>query len=110
MKARERIVPRLMNQAEAAAYCRVSLPTFLNACPVPPVKIGTVSRFDRHRIDEWLDSLSRPTAPDWLAKMGLRTPVAQGDTEPASKRRRRAGIHLNRERSVPIPDTLRNVP
>ena len=67
--SRIQILPRMMTKAEAAAYCRVTVPTFAGACPVQPVMIGETERFDRRRLDEWLDRISGQgpmSTQDWL--------------------------------------------
>lgn len=66
-----------MNQQMAAAYCGVSVDTFVEACPVKPIAITsskTGKRYLRTRLDEWLLSLDNPSPPQrqgmgamWLA-------------------------------------------
>lgn len=62
MSARLRtpVEPRLLSKDEAASYCGLSVPTFVSACPVIPIKIRTRVLYDRRALDTWVDSL----APD----------------------------------------------
>lgn len=55
--------PAAMNQQLAAAYCGISVDTFVSACPVKPVVITSSNagkRYLRIRLDEWLISLDNP--------------------------------------------------
>jgi hypothetical protein len=69
------IVPRLLNQKQAAAYCGISVPIFVKHCPVVPIAIGAgkrLERYDLNALDNWIDSLSQEGASlpkDWLAKL-----------------------------------------
>jgi hypothetical protein len=55
---RHRVLPRMLRRADAAAYCGLSEPRFVEACPIPPVAImGRIPRYDRHALDQWLDGL-----------------------------------------------------
>ncbi len=52
--------PAAMNQQLAAAYCGISVDTFVKVCPVIPINITTSRagrRYLRARLDEWLLSL-----------------------------------------------------
>lgn len=56
---RQRVLPRMLRRADAAAYCGLSEPRFVEACPVPPIAImGRIPRYDRHALDQWLDGLA----------------------------------------------------
>ena len=58
--------PAAMNQQLAAAYCGISVDTFVATCPVIPVVITsarTGKRYLRTRLDEWLISLENPHPP-----------------------------------------------
>lgn len=63
--------PRMLTQAQAAAYCGICAEVFKKACPVIPIKmLNRIPRYDRHDLDRWLDSLSAFRAPldkemDW---------------------------------------------
>ncbi len=64
---------RMLTRQQAAAYCGVSVPTFMLVCPVSPVALGEGKRLERYDIrslDEWLDNLGkdRASSNDWLAK------------------------------------------
>lgn len=50
---------RMLSTDQAAQYCGLSRNTFLDRCPVQPVRItpGRVA-YDRVALDQWLDSLS----------------------------------------------------
>jgi hypothetical protein len=69
------ILRRLLNQKQAAAYCGISVPTFVKHCPVPAIALGTGKRLERYDIkalDNWIDNLSQDSASspkDWLAKL-----------------------------------------
>ena len=69
------ILRRLLNQKQAAAYCGISVPTFLTYCPVRPIAVGAgkrLERYDINALDNWIDSLSQDGASspkDWLAKL-----------------------------------------
>lgn len=63
--------PAAMTQKMAAAYCGLSVDTFVAACPVLPVVITsskTGRRYLRIRLDEWLMSLDNPRP---AKRMGL---------------------------------------
>jgi hypothetical protein len=69
------IVPRLMTRQQAAAYCGVSVPTFVGVCPIKAVALGSgkrLERFDRIFLDRWIDSLSSTQliGKDWLSELG----------------------------------------
>lgn len=64
--------PAAMTQQMAAAYCGLSVDTFVEACPVLPIVITrskTGKRYLRIRLDEWLMSLDNP-APAQRQGMG----------------------------------------
>jgi hypothetical protein len=55
--------PAAMNQQMAAAYCGISVETFVAVCRVIPVHItrsNAGKRYRRARLDEWLESLDSP--------------------------------------------------
>lgn len=56
---------RMLTDQEAADYCGFrSVKTFRAKARVPPVDYGNCVRFDRHRLDEWLDQLTQSGAHD----------------------------------------------
>jgi len=60
-----------MNQQMAAAYCGLSVDTFVEVCPVLPVLITRSragKRYLRRRLDEWLLSLDNASP---AARQGL---------------------------------------
>lgn len=67
------VTPRLLRRGEAAAYCALSVPTFLAVCPVVPVALGNGKRLERYDIrslDNWIDVLGSKDSSsrtDWLA-------------------------------------------
>jgi hypothetical protein len=69
------IAPRLLTRRQAAAYCGVSLPTFMGICPVRPIALGTskrLERYDLRALEQWIDTLSGDKAScgrDWLATL-----------------------------------------
>lgn len=75
MSARAAIQPRMLTKEQAAAYCGVSVPTFIDICPLPPVSLGPdarLNRWDVRALDEWLDKIAgtgspaaRPTSMEW---------------------------------------------
>jgi hypothetical protein len=70
------VVPRLLTRQQAAAYCGVSVPTFVGVCPIKAVALGRgkrLERFDRISLDRWIDSLTstqQPVSKDWLSELG----------------------------------------
>ena len=62
----------MLTQAQAADYCGVGIKAFKDICPIKATTMRDgLSRFDRFKLDEWLDSLSseKVTATDpneWL--------------------------------------------
>jgi predicted DNA-binding transcriptional regulator AlpA len=68
---------RLINLAEAAAYCGVSTPVYARLCPVRPISLGPgkrLERFDVRDLDAWIDGLkgdndNLTTADSLLAAM-----------------------------------------
>jgi hypothetical protein len=73
------VSPRLLTRAQAAAYCQVSDEVFIAKCPISPVKMGEsvrLHRWDRQKLDLWLDSLGAGspslhprTGQDWLDRL-----------------------------------------
>jgi hypothetical protein len=69
------IVPRLFTREQAAAYCGVSLPTFMGICPVRPIALGAgkrLERYDLRALEQWIDTFSGDKAScgrDWLAAL-----------------------------------------
>ena len=66
--------PRLLSREEAATYCGLSIPTFMSACPVIPIKIRTRVLYDRRAVDAWLDTLSAnqpqsSSREEWLRRL-----------------------------------------
>jgi hypothetical protein len=67
------ILPRLLTREQAAAYCGVSLPTFMGICPVLPIALGAskrLERYDLRALEQWIDTFSgdKPSSGrDWLA-------------------------------------------
>ena len=58
-RPRRETEPRMLTQAQAADYCGVGIKTFKDICPVRATAMRDgLSRFDRFKLDEWLDSLS----------------------------------------------------
>jgi hypothetical protein len=72
---RERMQPRLLTKAEAAAYCGLGVATFEAHCPVRPIAMGEskrLERFDRVALNRWIDRLTNGddvVSRDWLAEM-----------------------------------------
>jgi hypothetical protein len=70
------VVPRLLTRHQAAAYCGVSIHTFVGVCPIKAVALGNgkrLERFDRISLDRWIDSLTsthQPVGKDWLSELG----------------------------------------
>lgn len=66
----------MLRRVEAAAYCGLSEPRFVEACPVPPIAfMGRIPRYDRHALDEWLDGLAQDSelldlADEWARGRG----------------------------------------
>lgn len=55
---------RLLNITETAEYLGVSVTTLPRVCPVAPVKLGPghkLTRYDRVKLDAWIESLDQPT-------------------------------------------------
>ena len=61
---RASIQPRLLNRAEAAAYCGFSPAVFDRQCGIRPIDFGDkrLERFDRLDLDAWIERLKAPTA------------------------------------------------
>lgn len=52
--------PRLLTQAQAAAYCGLCAENFKKACPVQPIALlDRIPRYDRHALDVWIDGLTK---------------------------------------------------
>jgi hypothetical protein len=75
MKHGSMLGQRLLTRAQAAAYCGVSVGSFLTLCPVRPIALGDDKRLERYDIvalDEWIDGLKTNAAKcglDWLETM-----------------------------------------
>ena len=71
-RSRRETEPRMLTQTQAAEYCGIGIKTFKDICPVRATAMRDgLSRFDRFKLDEWLDSLSRDRAAttdpnEWL--------------------------------------------
>jgi hypothetical protein len=71
------IASRLLTRKQAAAYCGVSLRTFIGLCPVRPVALGPskrLERYDLRALDQWIDTLPGDKASygkDWLATLDV---------------------------------------
>ena len=66
--------PRMLTQSQAADYCGIGIKAFKSLCPVLPTQFRDgLSRYDRCRLDDWLDGLGSETAGlaavDWVAKL-----------------------------------------
>jgi hypothetical protein len=66
--------PRMLTQAQAAEYCGVGIKAFKSVCPISPTPLRDgLLRYDRYRLDRWLDSLepegAGPVAIDWVEKL-----------------------------------------
>ena len=63
----------MLTQAQAADYCGIGIKAFKAVCPITPTQLRDgLLRYDRYRLDRWLDSLSTDEAPiaiDWLKKL-----------------------------------------
>jgi hypothetical protein len=74
-RADNKIAPRMLTKAMAAAYCGVSPQTFSAICPVAPIAMGKgdrLWRYDIRQLDRWIDGLGGKqelSEPDWLAEM-----------------------------------------
>lgn len=54
------MTPRLLNQKTAAAYCGMSVPVFVRACPVDRRRVHPGPRglrYDTRELDKWIDAL-----------------------------------------------------
>jgi hypothetical protein len=74
---------RLLTKADAAEYCRISVPTFDRVCPVRPVELepgnARLLRYDVRDLDTWIDDMKTETngarssadisADDYLARL-----------------------------------------
>lgn len=73
---RAQIIPRLLNKADAAAYCGLSEPVFERKCDARPIDFGgpRLTRWDRNDLDAWIDQRKGGAAPlsadQWLARAG----------------------------------------
>lgn len=69
------IVPRLLTREQAAAYCGVSLPTFMGICPVRAIALGAskrLERYDLRSLEQWIDTFSgdkSSSGRDWLSTL-----------------------------------------
>jgi len=62
--------PRLLAVEEAAAYLSVSPNTLRSHVPVPPVRIGGCVRYDRTKLDAYLDGSTPNTDPaNWADEL-----------------------------------------
>ena len=58
---------RMLTKDEAASYCGFpSVARFESSARVRPVNYGNCVRYDRERLDEWLDSLSQSLPSDGM--------------------------------------------
>ena len=67
--------PRMLTQGQAAEYCGIGVKSFKTVCPVRPTALRDgLARYDRFKLDRWLDGLSGETpAPEpdvWLDRLG----------------------------------------
>jgi len=74
--------PRMLTQAQAADYCGMGIKAFKSLCPVVPTQFRDgLSRYDRCRLDDWLDGLGSEhaeiVAVDWVAKLGASSRVGK---------------------------------
>ena len=61
---RVHIVPRMLKAFQAAEYCGLCASNFKKVCPVEPVQfMDRIPRWDRHALDQWLDSLQEAKRP-----------------------------------------------
>jgi hypothetical protein len=56
--------PRLLDRSTAAAYCGVSVSTFLKHVPVNSVPIGSKRLWDRLALDRWIEGSPTPHTRD----------------------------------------------
>ena len=67
--------PRMLTQAQAANYCGIGVKAFKTICPVESTQLSNgLSRYDRYRLDTWLDSIAPNSAKtnaeiDWLERL-----------------------------------------
>jgi hypothetical protein len=66
--------PRMLTQAQAADYCGIGLKAFKSVCPIVPTLFRDgLARYDRCKLDNWLDGLgcenAEVVAVDWVAKL-----------------------------------------
>lgn len=71
---RRDLEPRMLTQAQAAAYCGIGVKAFKSTCPVSATQLRNgLMRFDRYKLDSWLDSLTpdgvTPAPIDWLNRL-----------------------------------------
>lgn len=64
----------MLTQAQAAQYCGMGVKAFKTTCPVAATTLRDgLNRFDRCKIDRWLDGLTpeaaAPVPKDWLGKL-----------------------------------------
>ena len=57
--ARPNPEPRMLTQQQAAQYCGIGVIVFKDVCPVTPTAFRDgLRRYDRYKLDAWLDTLS----------------------------------------------------
>jgi hypothetical protein len=83
--------PRMLTLAQAAEYCGMGVKAFKVTCPIVATALRDgLNRFDRYKLDDWLDSLAERSAGisqvDWLGKL-----FKSGGGEAQDGRHRRAG-------------------
>lgn len=64
--------PRLLTQAQAAAYCGVSPNFFAANVAIQATQIGGLKLYDRHALDRWIDALGHGTVDAhsiWLERL-----------------------------------------
>lgn len=73
MSARPKVEPRLLSQAEAAAYCGIGVELLKAECPVIPIKIRSRVLYDRQALDRWIDARAVTTPESgqkhWLGQL-----------------------------------------
>jgi hypothetical protein len=77
--------PRLLDRAAAAAYCAVSVRTFITHVPVEPILVGSKRVWDRMAIDRWIEG--RPNLRPEPLETELRRLLDDMDNQPFEKRR-----------------------
>lgn len=68
-----KLEPRLLAQADAAAYCGIGVELLKAECPVIPIKIRSRVLYDRQALDRWIDARAVTTpesGPEhWLGQL-----------------------------------------